>query len=131
MSQENVELIRSLYEGWLNGEMGLDKLDPEIAMFESSTLPGAASAVGIDAVQRYIESFARYWHEIRFEPQEYLDAGDRVVVVARLIGRGKTSGVAVERVWAYVWTVREQKVLRMDGYSSREEALDAVRANPE
>jgi ketosteroid isomerase-like protein len=131
MSQENVELIRSLYEGWLNGEMGLDKLDPEIAMFESSTLPGAASAVGLDAVQRYIESFAKYWDEIRFEPQEYLDAGDRVVVVARLLGRGKTSGVAVERVWAYVWTVREQKALRMDGYSSREEALTAVRAKPE
>jgi ketosteroid isomerase-like protein len=128
MSQENVELIRSLYEGWLHGEMGLDKLDPEIAMFESSTLPGAASAIGADAVQRYIESFAKYWDEIRFEPQEYIDAGERVVVVARLIGRGKTSGVAVERIWAYVWTVRAQKVLRMDGYSSREEALKAVAA---
>jgi ketosteroid isomerase-like protein len=126
MSLENVELIRSLYEGWLHGEMGLDMLDPEVAMFESSTLPGAASAVGIDAVQRYIESFAKYWDEIRFEPQEYIDAGDRVVVVARLIGRGKTSGVAVERVWAYVWTVHERKALRMDGYSSREEALEAV-----
>ncbi|HST32653.1 MAG TPA: nuclear transport factor 2 family protein [Solirubrobacteraceae bacterium] len=128
MSQENVELIRSLYEGWLHGEMGLDKFDPEIAMFESSTLPGAASAIGIDAVRRYMESFAKYWDEIRFESQEYVDVGERVVVVARLIGRGKTSGVAVERIWAYVWTVREQKVLRMDGYSSREEALKAVGA---
>lgn len=126
MSQENVELIRSLYEEWLHGEMGLDKFDPEIAMVESSTLPGAASAIGIDAVQRYMESFAKYWDEIRFEPQEYIDAGERVVVVARLIGRGKTSGIAVERIWAYVWTVRGQKILRMDGYSSREEALKAV-----
>ena len=48
MSQENVEVIRALYDGWLRGDMGLDKLDPEIAMFESSTLPGAVSAVGLE-----------------------------------------------------------------------------------
>jgi uncharacterized protein len=126
MSKENVEIVRSLYEGWLRGEVGLDRLDPEIAMFESTTLPGAASAVGIDAVRRYIESFAKYWEEIRFEPQEYIEAGDQVVVVARLLGRGKASGVAVERVWAYVWTLRERRVLRMDGFASREEALKAV-----
>jgi hypothetical protein len=39
MSQENVEIVRSLYEGWLRGEIGLDKLDPEISMVESETLP--------------------------------------------------------------------------------------------
>jgi ketosteroid isomerase-like protein len=126
MSQENVEVVRAIYEGWLRGEAGFDKFDPEIAMFESTTLPGAASAVGIDAVRRYVESFARHWDAIRFEPSEYIDAGDRVVVVARLVGRGKMSGVDVERTWAYVWTVRGSKVLRMDGYESRGEALEAV-----
>ena len=126
MSQGNVEIIRSLYERWLRGEMGLDMLDPEIAMIESNTIPGAASAYGIDAVRKYITSFANYWDEIRFEPLEYIDADERVVVVARLVGRGKTSGVAVDRIWAYVWTLRDGKVLRMDGYANRQEALDAV-----
>ena len=71
-------------------------------------------------------SFAKYWEEIRFEPNEYIDAGDRVVVVARLIGRGKKSGVEVSRDWAYVWTVRGGKALRMEGYATRDEALKAV-----
>jgi ketosteroid isomerase-like protein len=126
VSQQNVETIQSLYEGWRRGDMGLDKFDPEIAMIESSTLPGAVSAFGIDAVERYMASFAKYWDEIRFEPQEYLDAGEQVVVVARLVGRGKTSGVAVTRTWAYVWTLRDGKALRMDGYAERSEALKAV-----
>jgi ketosteroid isomerase-like protein len=126
MSQENVEIIRALYEDWLRGDIGIDKLDPEIAMFESTTLPGAVSAVGIDAVRRYMESFAKYWEEIRFEPQEYIEAGEQVLVVARLVGRGKASGVAVERIWAYVWTLRSGRVLRMDGYASRDEALQAA-----
>src|SRR5947208_6418473 len=99
MSQENVETIRALYDDWLRGDMGLARMDPEISMFESTTLPGAVSAIGIAAVRRYIESFARYWQEISFEPSEFLDAGHRVVVVAHLVGRGKGSGVAVEREW--------------------------------
>jgi hypothetical protein len=126
MSQENLAVVRSLYEGWLNGEMGLDKLDPEISMEESATLPGAVSAVGIDAVRRYLERFATHWQEIRFEPQEYVDAGRQVVVVARLIGRGKRSGIDVSRTWAYVWTVRNGKALSMVGYANRSEALKAV-----
>jgi uncharacterized protein len=126
MSQENVELVRSLYEGWLRGDSGLDKLDPEISMVESTTLPGAASADGIEAVERYMRSFARHWEQIRFEPQEYIDAGNQVVVVARLVGQGKKSGVEVTRTWAYVWTLREGKALRMVGYADRAQALEAV-----
>lgn len=126
MSQENVEIVRSLYEGWLLGDIGLDKLDAEISMVESETLPGAASAYGIEAVERYIRSFAKHWEQIRFEPQEYIDAGDQVVVVARLIGEGKKSGVEVTRTWAYVWTVRGRKALNMVGYADRAEALKAV-----
>src|ERR1700682_1033223 len=126
MSRENVEVVRAIYDGWLRGDMALDKFDPEIAMVESKTIPGAPSAYGIDSVRRYIESFPSYWAEIRFEPQEYIEAGDQVVVVARLVGRGKKSGVEVTRTWAYVWTLRERKALRMDGYETRSEALKAV-----
>src|ERR1700680_3657508 len=111
MSQENVEIIRAIYDAWLDGGMALDKFDPEIAMVESETIPGAPSAYGIDAVRRYIASFSKYWAEIRFEPQEYIEAGDQVVVIARLVGRGKKSGVAVTRTWAYVWTLRAKRDL--------------------
>jgi ketosteroid isomerase-like protein len=127
MSKENEEVVRGIYDAWLRGEMAFERFDPEIAMVESATLPGAASAYGIDAVRRYMESFANYWDEIRFEPLEYIDASDdRVVVVARLIGRGKTSGASVERTWAYVWTIRAGKALRMEGFTDRASALKAA-----
>jgi ketosteroid isomerase-like protein len=126
VSQENVEIVRLIFDAWLRGDMASDKLDPAIAMIESSSIPGATSAYGIDAVRRYMASFANYWDEIRFEPQEYIDAGEDVIVVARLVGRGKASGVDVDRVWAYVWTVRDGKALRMEGFANRDEALKAV-----
>ena len=126
MSEENVELIRSIYGGWVRGDMGLDKFDPDISMVESEEIPGAASAHGLDAVRRYMESFAKYWDEIRFQPQEYIEAGEQVVVIARLVGRGKSSGAEVTRTWSYVWTLRGDKALRMEGYADRDEALKAA-----
>src|SRR6188508_3263613 len=126
MSEENVDVIRALYDGWLAGDPGYEHMDPEIVMTESKALPGAVEAYGIDAVRRYIESFFRYWQRIRFEPLEYIDAGDQVVVTARLVGLGKYSGAAVERTWSYVWTLKSGKALRMDGYADRTEALEAA-----
>jgi ketosteroid isomerase-like protein len=131
MSRENVDLVREIFEAWLRGDPALDRFDPDISMVESSALPGAVSAHGLDEVRRYIEGFSKHWDDIRFEPQEYLDAGDRVVVVARLIGRGRSSGVAVEREWAYVWTVRDGRALRMDGYADRAEALRVAGLDPD
>jgi ketosteroid isomerase-like protein len=131
MSEQNVEIIRAIYDEWSRGGLGLDWFDPEITMVESETMPGAPAAHGIDAVKRYIESFPNYWAEIRIEPQEYIDAGEQVVVVARLIGRGRRSGAEVERLWAYVWTLREHKALRMEAYADRAEALRAVGLNSE
>ena len=123
----NVELVRSIYDDWARGAMADDKFDPEITMIEARELPGGgALAEGIEAVRRYQRSFANYWDEIHFEPQEYLAAGDRVVVVARLTGRGKKSGVEVTREWAYVWTLRRGKALRMERYATRAEALAAA-----
>ncbi len=126
MSQKNVDLVRSIYEGWGRGELGLERLDPEISMIESAVLPGAISAHGIAAVERYIRSFAKHWEQISFQPQEFIDAGEQVVVVARLMGRGKKSGVEVARTWAYVWTLRENKALSLVGYADRAEALEAA-----
>ncbi|MEA2152283.1 MAG: hypothetical protein QOI18_516 [Solirubrobacteraceae bacterium] len=126
MSQENVQIIRAIHDEWLRGGLALDMFDPEMAMLESTTLPGAASAYGIDAVRKYMESFFNYWDEIRFEPKEYIEAGDQVVVIARLVGRGKASSVEVTRTWGYVWTLRGRRALRMEGYADRDEALKAV-----
>jgi ketosteroid isomerase-like protein len=126
VSQENVEIIRMIYDDWLHGEMAIDRFHPEIAMVESKMILGAPSAYGIDAVRRYMESFPKYWAEIRPGPEEYIDAGDQVVVVARLVGRGKTSGVDVERKSAYVWTLRANRALRIDACADRTEALEAV-----
>ena len=54
--------------------------------------------------------------------------GDRVVVLARYIGRGRGSGVEIHQEGAHVFELRDGKVIRLEIYASRERALQYVQA---
>ena len=60
------------------------------------------------------------------EPEEFLDAGERVVVFVRQKTTGQGSGVALEREDAMVFEFRDWKIARLDYYNSREQALKTV-----
>jgi ketosteroid isomerase-like protein len=61
------------------------------------------------------------------EPAEFVDAGDRVVVIGRRVGKGRGSGVDVNQPMADVFTLHGGRIVRCEiGYSDRAEALEAV-----
>jgi ketosteroid isomerase-like protein len=127
----NVEIVRA----WMsacNGddaEHALALCDPSIEMIEPDTLPGAAKTKGIDGVRRYFAGWTRNWSEWRWEEEELEELPpDKVLVVAQLRLRGLRSGIWVEHRWAYVFTVRDGKLVRQQGYDSRAQALAAVQA---
>ena len=49
-----------------------------------------------------------------------------MIVVLHEQDRGRGSGVGLERNWAQVWTFRNGRIIRMEAFRTREEALDAV-----
>jgi ketosteroid isomerase-like protein len=67
------------------------------------------------------------WEEYRTEVDEYRELdGERVLVLDRRSGRGKTSGLEIGQVrtkGASVLHVREGKVTRIVSYVDREHAL--------
>jgi ketosteroid isomerase-like protein len=68
--------------------------------------------------------------EVRFEVDELVDAGDRVVAVTRLVARSHTTGLEFEQRVAMVWTLRDGLAVRLDPYATREEALRDVGLEP-
>jgi ketosteroid isomerase-like protein len=67
------------------------------------------------------------WGEFRMEPDEFVDARDRVVVIGRWVGTGRGSGVEVNQPIADVFTPRGGRVVRCEiGYSESAGALEAV-----
>jgi ketosteroid isomerase-like protein len=65
--------------------------------------------------------------ELRLEPQEFVDAGDRVATRLRHPGRGRGSGVELEvELYHQVATFRDGRIVRMEYFAEWAEALEAA-----
>jgi ketosteroid isomerase-like protein len=129
MSRENVEIVRSVYAAWAagDGEKALGLLHPEITVDATRRVFNPATYVGFEGLRQMFGDTVDVWEEFPFEPLEFIDAGDRVAVVGRLVAKGKGSGVEVDQPIAAVWTVLDGRAVRWElGYTSRTEALEAV-----
>jgi ketosteroid isomerase-like protein len=80
--------------------------------------------------ERCSQDFGAAWSEFSLVPQEYIDAGESVIGVLLLRATGAGSGVTVERQDAIVCEMRDLKVVRIDYYNNRAQALESVGLSP-
>jgi ketosteroid isomerase-like protein len=126
MSEENVEIVRRLCEGWSRGDFSEgDLFHPEVE-FEMPDWPEGSSARGLDAMRRTWGASLSAWEDFRAEPSDFLDAGDHVVVLMSVNARGKGSGVDVHADTATLWTIDAGKVVRLALYWDAEKALEVA-----
>jgi ketosteroid isomerase-like protein len=82
---------------------------------------------GPSGYRAYISSTYEVWgREVRLEPTELIDLGDRIVLLANMPMRAQASGVPLAETYAGVSTLKEGKVIRNDDYLDQSEALEAV-----
>ena len=128
MSQENVDLIRRGHEAFRDGgeDAIFDYLDPEVELTPVDELPGVETYHGHDGVRRYFQTTREAFGDFGWEPQEFVNLGDHVLVATRFFAAGRGSGVPVDAIVYNVWTVRNGKVVRVRGSLSRSHALAAA-----
>jgi uncharacterized protein len=128
MSQGNVEIVQRGYEAFARGDIdaALSALDPEIEVRPAPDFPGEDSYHGRAGFLAYTGQWLESWDEYWVIPEQFIDAGDQVVVPYRAVGRGRGSGIDVETRLVHVWTIREGKVVRMEIFSEFSEALEAA-----
>ena len=125
MSSENVELVRHGLERFIAGEVLWDTLDDELEVHDHDILD-AGEYRGREGFMRWLQDWEAAWDGYSLKPEEFVDAGDRVVAVIHLKARGRSSGVEVERHDGIVYTIRDGKTVRIVYFNNKEEALAAV-----
>ena len=131
MSQENVEVVRRVYDAAArrDAEAVLALYDPEVELDSTRLgLPDSARELyhGHDGLRRFFGEWHEAWGKIEYDYEELIEAGEQVISVVTRHAHGRASGVEVERSFALVWTLREGKVVRVVWFLTREEALEAV-----
>ena len=124
MSQENVEIVRRAMEAYVRGDIAgaLVAADPDI-VWNPSEEPACR---GHDAVLSNLQRWEETWDDYAIRAEEYLDAGDDVVVTLHFKGRGKASGIEVDTRSYQVHTIREGKTVEMIEFLDRADALAAA-----
>jgi ketosteroid isomerase-like protein len=128
MSRENVDAVRQVCADWERGNWAsaAELFDPELEVeFSTTSFPDAGTYRGgravLDAWRRWLE----VWDDFRMDLEDLIDNGERIVALNRLHGRGKESGVPVDRDVGVVFDV-EAGVIKHMVFCDRQAAIDAA-----
>jgi ketosteroid isomerase-like protein len=142
MSQENVELVKRFQPSGLDlvevFSAGADQLvsgdeaelftdDFEVAFIAEAAGGQDLQARGSAGLTAMWLEWLTPWRSYRLDVEEFIDAGDAVVVLARVQARTERDGVLVQHSPAAIWRIRGGKVAAIHFYLDRAEALEAVR----
>ena len=84
------------------------------------------ASYGRDAIRDNFEHWQGAWEDLEVTIEEIIDAGDRVVLTAHHRGRGRGSGIKIDARLYEVYTLSRGKVIGVDEYTERAEALEAA-----
>jgi ketosteroid isomerase-like protein len=111
-----VDLVRRSYDAFARGDLDavLADMHPEIEWHQAQGLPHGGRYNGVAEVRRNIFDplDEAWWDEFSAAPEEFLDAGDEIVVLGRYRGIAKGTGRELDVPFVHVWTVRDDKAVR-------------------
>ena len=127
VSQENVEVVRRILDGWSQGDfsVGAELLaaDFEWKQHAEAVEPGTRRG---GQVGNSLRNIFEIYEDFRVQADDFIDAGDKVVVTARVSATEKRTGMPLKGTWALLWTVRDGRLVRNEVFASRAEALKAA-----
>ena len=126
MSRENVEALREVYERWARGDFWTPEIfDPKVQAVWTADIPDTDVTVGLDALAVSMKEWLAAWSEASMSAEDFREAGDSVVVAVRFNAKGRETDIAFEGRVGHLWTFRNGKAIRLEGYL---ELADALRA---
>jgi ketosteroid isomerase-like protein len=125
----NLETVEQIYEAWNDEEGILTRLqlfdaDVEYVNPESAIEPGTHR--GHSGLVRALESIEAAFGDYVHEPEQLIDAGDKVLALVQFRARGRDSGAQVEIPEQHVWTLRDGKVVRFEWFHDEATARSAA-----
>jgi ketosteroid isomerase-like protein len=127
MPHKNVEVVKRAGEAFDRGDLDATRefLHADFEMVQLPITPFAGT-YKVDAAFETMDEWIGAFEELRWEREEYIEAGEQVVGVVREIGRPRGGEVELDHRFAIVYTLRDGKILRMEWFNTPAEALETV-----
>ena len=127
MSQDNIATMRGAYDAFARAILAQLPFDRQIERDRADVQGfGPRHDHGIQAViNEVFEPTLERFDDFRVSAT-VSDAGERVVVIGRFLGRGKDTGNELNAPFAHVWTLRNGKVTQFQNYTDTANWLRAM-----
>ena len=116
MSQENIEVIRGAYAAFNRRDLDavLEAVDPDIEWHQITQFPDRAVYRGHEEFRnRFItEQLIEQFGDFRIDVEEFVDAGDHVVMIGHIVAHGSASGVPIRLRVVNFLTLRDGRIVR-------------------
>jgi ketosteroid isomerase-like protein len=116
--QQNLDAVRGIYAAFGRGDLEaiLAALDPQVSWRTPGApdLPTAGLRRGVPAVRDFFGLLLNTFDIVDFQPQDFLAAGDKVVVLGTSRDGPKGSGRLVDFRWVHVFTFRNGKIVAFE-----------------
>jgi ketosteroid isomerase-like protein len=128
MHEHIIESIRRGYDAFNQGVFleALEVFAPDILWVEPDEFPAGGTYRGHEGVVEYLTRARANWAQVESYPEDILEAGNKLVVLVRFQGWPIGGDQSVESLIGDVYTIQDDKVVRMQAYSDPEEARRAV-----
>ena len=126
MSVKNVEVVQAAYDAFRSGNLdGVGEHFAENVEWDTpDSLPLGGVVRGRSAVLGNFSEIPQYWSEFSVNPDEYIDAGDHVVV--RGVQRATGAGGSFESRYLHLFTLSDGKVVRGEFIADTAKAKEAL-----
>jgi uncharacterized protein len=126
MSQENVELVRGGFDAFQEGDLSrmLGLMVDDLVTYRAD--PDDATYHGKEGFLHATADWTEDFSEWSVIPEEFVDAGEFVLVRVRQMARGEASGIPVEGKFWFVLQMRGNRVAKVSFYIRRDAALEAA-----
>jgi ketosteroid isomerase-like protein len=128
MSRQTVEVVRRSFAAFDADDLAgmIELFDEGLVTRRLAPGPDPGTWYGIEGALEVTAEWMETFDDFAITAEEYVDAGDHVVVRVRQEGRGSGSRVPVTATFWFVYGVRDGKIITWDMYFARDQALDAV-----
>lgn len=123
--EKTIEALRGAYAAFNRGDIdaAVAPLDADIEWTEPVSFPNGGMYHGREGARKYLAQSRAGLAEGTSEPEQFIVAGNRIVVFVHAHVRPKASGEWLDIRLADVYTVKGGRIVAMNAFADRDEAL--------
>jgi len=129
MSQENVEVVKSLFAAFAERDFDTAAIvmHPQVEI-RPAIVGGPERTVyrGLDGNRQFWDDIDAAWSEFVIEVEEFRDLGEQVLALGRATAHAPGSDITLDQAGGWVADLRDGRISRFRSFSTRQEALEAA-----